>query len=353
VDTCLSKYMQDLNDLYVFSQVVEHNGFTGAAKALGVARSSICRRVRALEEHLGIRLVQRTTRHFAVTDLGREFHGYCLKMVAEAKAAYELVACARAAPSGMIRISCPPVIGQLVIGPLIPRFAQKNPQVRIALEATDRRVDIEENFDLCIRVRQVPSEDSGLIMRSLGIIQQVLVASRSFLDSSGRPTSPMEAARQTTLSYGPVQGPHVWKLVDPDEKEIHVRHEPTLIADDMVLVRQAAVSGLGIAQLPLSACLNDIRQGLLEIVLPDFLAPLCEIQVVFPSRRGMLPAVRSFIDFLGAHCVSEVPERQIKRHTGRGHRENVRFWTSREPLQRVVAASSQQATDSRQEIRAA
>jgi DNA-binding transcriptional LysR family regulator len=344
--------MQDLNDLYVFSLVVEHNGFTGAAKALGVARSSICRRVSALEERLGIRLVQRTTRHFAVTDLGMEFQTYCVKMVAEAKAAYELVACARAAPSGMIRVSCPPVIGQLLVGPLIPRFVEKNPQVRIAMEATDRRIDIEENFDLCVRVRQVPSEDSGLIMRSLGIIQQVLVASRGFLERNGRPSSPAEAARLTTLSYGSVQGPHVWKLVDPEEREIQIRHEPTLIADDMVLVRQAVVGGLGIAQLPLSACLSEIRQGLLEIVLPDFLAPLCEIQVVFPSRRGMLPAVRSFIDFLGAHCVSEVPERQIKRHTGRGHRENARFWTSREPLQRLVE-SSPQGADVRHEIRAA
>jgi DNA-binding transcriptional LysR family regulator len=345
--------MQDLHDLYVFSQVVEHNGFTGAAKAMGVARSSICRRISALEERLGVRLVQRTTRHFAVTDLGMEFQSYCVRMVAEAKAAQELVARARSAPSGMIRVSCPPVVGQMLVGPLIPRFVEKNPQVRIALEATDRRVDIEENFDLCIRVRQVPSEDSGLIMRSLGIIQQVLVASRGFLDRHGRPSSPGDAARLATLSYSSVQGPHVWKLVDPEEKEVQIRHEPTLIADDMVLVLQAAVGGLGIAQLPLSACLSYIRQGLLEIVLPDFLAPLCEIQVVFPSRRGMLPAVRSFIDFLGAHCVSEVPERQIKRHTGQGHRENVRFWTSREPLQRLVAASNQQAVDSRHEVRAA
>src|ERR1700761_7012359 len=102
--------MQDLNDLYVFSQVVDHNGFTGAAKALGVARSSICRRIAQLEEGLGIRLVQRTPRHFTVTDIGREFHTYCVRMVAEAKAGYELVACAKEAPSGLIRVSCPPII---------------------------------------------------------------------------------------------------------------------------------------------------------------------------------------------------------------------------------------------------
>ena len=333
--------MHDLNDLYIFSQVVEHNGFTGAAQALGVARSSICRRVGQLEERLGIRLVQRTTRHFAVTDLGMEFHGYCVKMVAEAKAAYDRVACARARPAGMIRLSCPPIIAQLLVGLLIPLFVEKTPEVRIAMEATNRKVDIEENFDLCIRIRQVPSEDSGLIMRSLGIVQQVLVASPGFLESHGRPTSPAEAAKMPSLSYASFQGPHVWKLVHPDEQEINIRHEPTLIADDMTLVRQAAVHGLGIAQLPLAACLDDLRQGDLEIVLPEFLAPLCEIQVVFPSRRGMLPAVRSFIDFLSAHCVSEVSERQIKRHVGRGHRDNVRFWTSRQPLNQLVANSQQ------------
>jgi DNA-binding transcriptional LysR family regulator len=98
------------------------------------------------------------------------------------------------------------------------------------------------------------------------------------------------------------------------------------------VIRQAVLGGLGIAQLPLAACLSEIRAGLLEVVLPDFVAPLCEIQVVFPSRRGLLPAVRGFIDFLSAHCVSEVAERQIRRHTGQGHRGNVRFWTSREPF---------------------
>lgn len=344
--------MLDLNDLYVFSQVVEHNGFTGAAKALGVARSSICRRVSQLEDRLGIRLVQRTTRRFAVTDLGMEFHGYCSRMVAEAKGAYERVALAREAPSGTIRLSCPPMIGQLFIGPLIPKFVEKNPQVRIAIEATDRKVDLEENFDLCIRVRQVLTENSGLVMRSLGVIQQVLVASRQFLDRHGRPASPAEAANMATVSYGRAQGPHVWKLVDPEEKEVQVRHEPTLIADDIGLAHQAVVGGLGIAQLPLVACVEQIQEGKLEIVLPDFVAPLCEIQVVFPSRRGMLPAVRSFIDFLATHCVSEVPDRQIKRHTGQGQGENVRFWTSREPIRRLVA-SSQQATDSRQEARVA
>ena len=198
--------MKDLNDLYIFSQVVEHNGFTGAARALGVARSSICRRIAQLEEHLGVRLVQRSTRHFSVTELGMEFYGYCVKMVAEAKAAYERVACARGKPSGIIRVSCPAEIAQLLISPLIPRFIEKNPEVRIALEATNRKVELDENFDLSVRVRQLLTEDSGMVMRSLGIVQQVLVASREFRERYGTPATPAEASQLPTLSYGSVQG---------------------------------------------------------------------------------------------------------------------------------------------------
>ena len=294
--------MKDLNDLFVFSQVVEYKGFTGAAKALGVARSSICRRISQLEERLGVRLVQRTTRQFAVTDVGMEFHSHCVKMVEEANAAYDRVACVRAKPSGLIRMSCPAIVTQLVVGPLIPSFIKKNPEVRIAIEASERKVDFTENLDLWIRVRQIPSEDSGMIMRSLGIAHQVLVASPEFLNQSGRPTSPTEAGRMSTLGYGSLQGPHVWKLIDGQDREVSIRHEPKFVSDDMLSVRQAALSGIGIAQLPLLACTSEIKQGLLEVVLPEVRAPQCEIQVVFPSRRGMLPAVRSFIDFLAANC---------------------------------------------------
>lgn len=337
MDGCWNSQI-DFNELLLFSKVVQHNSFTGAAKALGVARSKVCRNVAALEERLGVSLVHRDTRHFAVTDIGREFNEHCVRAVAEANAALERVALAKKAPSGWIRLTCPPLIGQLLVSPLIPKFVEKNPQVRIALELTDREVNVVDNFDLCIRVRRVPSEDSALVMRSLGIVQQVLVASRSFLNRHGRPTSPSKAAEMPTLTWGSMPGPHVWRLVDQDGQEISTRHEPLMVADDIGMIRQAAIDGLGIAQLPLSACLGEIQQERLELVLADFPAPLCEIQVVFPSRRGLLPSVRSFIDFLAAHNVSEVSEGQIKRHTGRGSRENARFWTSREPLRGLAAS---------------
>ena len=231
----------DFNDLHVFAKVVEHKSFTGAAKALGVARSKVCRNVAALEGRLGVQLVHRSTRHFAITDIGREFNEFCARAVAEANAAYDRVALANKAPSGWIRMTCPPLVGQLLVSPLIPKFVEKNPQVRIALELTDREVNVLDNLDLCIRVRQVPSEDSALVMRSLGIVQHVLVASRSFLKRHGRPTSPSKAAEMPTLSWGTMPGPHVWRLVDQNDHEIHIRHQPLMVADDIGMIRQAAI----------------------------------------------------------------------------------------------------------------
>jgi DNA-binding transcriptional LysR family regulator len=328
--------MDDLNDLFLFSQVVEHNGFSGAAQALGMVPSRISRRIAQLETRLGVRLVQRSTRYFAVTDLGKEFNKHCLNMMAGATAALEEVEHARETPSGLIRISCPSMIVQLVIGPLLPLFLENNPDVRIAVETTNRKVSIEENFDLSIRVRQLPCEDSGVIVRSLGIVQKVLVANGTFLDRRGRPTTPDEVTRLPSISSLSPQGPHVWSVVSPEGRELQIRHHPVLIVGDLLLIRQAAVRGVGLAQLPLSMCLADIEQGNLELVLPGFLAPLFEIQGVFPSRHGMLPAVRLLIDFLTSHCAGDVEPSKIKQHTGQGRRENAHFWTTCKPVEQLV-----------------
>jgi hypothetical protein len=117
---------------------------------------------------------------------------------------------------------------------------------------------------------------------------------------------------------------------------LQIQHDPVLIVDDLPLIRQAAARGVGLAQLPLSMCLADIQQGNLELVLPDFLAPLFEIQGVILSRQGMLPAVRLLIDFLTAHCTGDVEPSKIKQHTGQGRRENAHFWTAGQSAEQLV-----------------
>ena len=328
--------MNNFNDLFLFSKVVEYNGITGAANALGITRSRISRHIADLETSLGARLIQRSTRHFAVTELGKEFNKHCQNMIAEANAAFEKVAQAREKPAGLVRISCPAMLAQFVIGPLLPLFMKEYPDVRLAVETCNRGVSIDENFDLSIRIRTIPSEDSSLIVRSLGIFQPLLVASREFLDQHGRPTSLDDVVKMPTISFLSPQGPHVWTLVNPEKSEIQLRHEPVLIVDDFVVTRQAALQGVGVTLLPFSLCLDDIRLGRLEIVLPQFTAPLTELQAVFPSRQGILPAVRSLIDFLSARCAGDLEQGQITQHSGQGRRENARFWTSRQPVDQLI-----------------
>jgi DNA-binding transcriptional LysR family regulator len=261
--------------------------------------------------------------------LGMELHVHCLRMIAEADLVYDKVACAKVDPSGLVRVVVPSILAQLLVTPLIPEFIAANPSVRLAVETSDRKISIEDDFDVCITVRQMLSEDSDMIMRSLGVVQPVLVASPEFIARYGRPTSPAAAAELPNASFGSVQGPHIWKLIDSDEQELHVRHEPMFVANDMILVRQVALQGLGIAQLPLPVCFTEINQGLLEILLPEFSSPLFEIQLLFPSRRGVLPAVRSLIDFLGSRCVRKVADWQTKQQSGIARRPGSNAWSRR------------------------
>src|SRR5882757_8575740 len=209
--------MTNYNDMFLFSKVVEHNGMTGAAHALGMPRSRISRRIAELETSLGARLIQRSTRHFAVTELGKEFDKHCLNMIAEANAAFDKVAQARERPAGLVRMSCPAMLAQYVIGPLLPLFMRDYPGVRIAVDTANREVSINENFDLSFRIRQMPYEDSSLIVRSLGIYQPLLVASREFLDRCGRPKTLDELTKMPTISYSTPQGPHTWTLISPEK----------------------------------------------------------------------------------------------------------------------------------------
>src|SRR5690242_2128363 len=203
--------MQDLNDLYYFAQVVEHGGFSAAARALGVPKSKLSRRVALLEEHLGARLIQRSTRRFSVTEIGQVYYRHCTAMVAEAEAAQEAIDRTSAEPQGLIRISCPFVLMQSRVGVIVSRFLAEHPRVRIHVEATNRRVDvIAEGFDVALRVRMPPLEDTGLVVRLLEGHGGALVASPELLDRHGHPRTPDDLDRFDTLDMTRPGGDHSW-----------------------------------------------------------------------------------------------------------------------------------------------
>lgn len=291
--------MHDLNDLYFFAKVVEHRGFAPAGRALGVPKSTLSRRVSQLEQRLGARLLQRSTRRFAVTEIGQDYYRRCLAMVAEAEAAQEAVERVQAEPQGLIRVSCPVMLSLTVVAPLMSRFLIRHPRVRVRYEVTNRRVDvIEEGFDVALRVRMPPLESSDMVMKTLGESALLLVGSPALLDRLGRPRSPADLARFESLGLSLAGGDHAWRLTGPDGTAQAAPHQPRLSTDDMASLRHAALAGIGIVQLPDYLLTEDLAEGTLEALLPDWPPPRAIVHAVFPSRRGLLPAVRQFIDFL-------------------------------------------------------
>lgn len=293
--------MQDLNDLYFFVQVVEHQGFAAAARILGMPRSRLSRRLALLEERLGVRLIQRSTRRFAVTEIGREYYRHCLAMLVEAEAAQEAIDRIRAAPQGVVRVACPSAILYFQVGAMIARFLADCPKVEIQLESTNRRVDvIREGFDIAIRVRFPPLDESELVMKVLAESRQRLVAAPELLRSCGRSLAPADVGELPSLSWGGPHQHHEWLLVGPGGAEASIRHRPRFVTEDMVALRHAALEGVGVAQMPTMVVNDDIKAGRLVDVLPDWVPRAGIIHAVFPSRRGLLPSVRSLLDFLAA-----------------------------------------------------
>jgi DNA-binding transcriptional LysR family regulator len=309
--TQLSGALQDLNDLYFFAAVVEHGGFSAAGRALGVPKSRLSKRVAQLEERLGVRLLQRTTRRFVVTEVGERFYTHCRAVLEEAQAAQDAVDELRAEPRGVVRLSCPVSLAQTVLAYLLPDFLAMYPKMQVRLLANDRRIDvIGEGFDLAIRVRSKLDTDANLVIRSFGHSSTTLVASPALLKVTGRPATPEELARLPALSMREHEGAQTWELIDAGGGQVNVEVQARLITGDFAVLLEAARRGLGVALLPEFVCAPAIAAGELEVVLPDWTMPEGIMHFVYPSRRGMLPGVRALVDFLA----ERLPETTLLKH---------------------------------------
>ncbi|MFM0164933.1 LysR family transcriptional regulator [Paraburkholderia sediminicola] len=290
--------MRDLNDLYFFAQVVEYQGFAPAGRALGMPKSTLSRRIAVLEEHLGVRLIQRSTRRFTVTEIGQSYYTHCKAMLVEAEAAQQAIDLNRSEPQGVVRLTCPVALLHARIGVMLAAFMAETPRVTVHLEATNRTVDvIGEGIDVAIRVRPPPLKDSDLVMKVLGERSWCLVARPSLLQQHGVPVVPADLSVLPSLDFGPPHGDHVWHLEGP-EGSAAVHHTPRFVTDDMIALRQAAVAGAGIVQLPVMMVCDELASGALVKLIPAWLPKSGIIHAVFPSRRGLLPSVRKLIDFL-------------------------------------------------------
>ena len=245
--------MQDLNDLYLFVQAVDHGGFAAAARALGLQKSKVSRRIGLLEERLGVRLIQRSTRRFSVTEIGQEYYRRCVAMLIEAEGAQTVIDQSRAEPCGVVRLSCPTGLLAFQFGGLFGRFMALYPAVELHIESTNRRVDvIGEGFDLAIRVRPPPLTESELVMRRFDERTIRIVASPDLLKQRAI-TLPADLTGLPSVDFGPAGGEHRWRLTHADGSVAEVRHTPRLITDDMAVLRDAALAGAGAGRLGRSA----------------------------------------------------------------------------------------------------
>ena len=295
--------MLDLNDVFYFVQVVEKKGISAAARALDLPKSTVSRHILALETVLGARLIQRTTRTFAVTEIGQEFYAHAVATLIEAETAENVVRQRMADPSGTIRFSCSVALAQLGVAELIPRFMTLFPRIRIVQHATNRLVDpVQEGFDVCLRAHSTPLPASTLIQRRLVDIPWHLFAGPAYLARKGTPANPDDLAAHDGVGLRQTDEAHVWSLTyeqRPDKKAT-VAYAPCLQSDDMGTLKVAARM-LGIVALPGYVGRKEVESGLLVRVLPEWHAGIATLSILMPSRRGLLPSVRAFIDFLSTY----------------------------------------------------
>src|SRR5258706_11224712 len=291
--------VRDLNDLYFFAKVADFGPYTGAAKALGLQTSKLSRRIAALETELGVRLINRTTRRLSLTEAGKTLHRHCLALLGEAQAAKDAMSQILGSPQGLGRISCPTGLLHGGVADVLARFLAKHPRVRIALDATNRRVDVvDEGLDIAMRVRKPPLEDSDLAMRVLGPDEMILVASHELIAAHGEPRTLEDIARMPTLSMGSADERSTWRFLGWDGEPAELSHSPRLCTHDLSTLRHAALQGLGAALVPHLLVANDLEGDALIRLLPSLKAHVGVVHAVFPSRRGMVPAVRVLLDFL-------------------------------------------------------
>lgn len=293
--------MQDFNDLFYFAMVVEHGGFAQAGRALNVPKSKLSRRIALLEAQLGVRLIQRSSRQFSVTELGRLFLDHCKAMIAQADAARALVDLTRSEPCGLLRITCSNDLLQGGVSRMVADYIAINTKVSVYLKVYNRPIDIiAEGFDIAIRESSGQLNDSELIQRVLARRECVLVAHPDLLKDRAHPVGPADVAAFATLELGSPRTTHEWSFEHADGAVATIRHQPRMVTDDVACIYHAALGAAGVAILPRTMVADDLQAGRLVELLPGWAAPGHVVHALLPSRRHLLPSVRSLVDHLVA-----------------------------------------------------
>ena len=290
--------MDLLGSMKTYVAVVDSGSFASAAMRLDVSRAMVSKQVQKLEEHLGTRLLNRTTRRLSLTETGRAFYERSVQILGDVNEAEQIAGQMTTLPRGVLRVTIPLSYGQHRLGSIIGAYTQAYPQVQLDIALSDRKVDlVEEGFDVAIRIGALPQSD--LIARKLGIAHSIVCASPAYLAAHGTPQAPGELGQHACLSYSLSGGGADWRLESANEQVIVPVTGP-MKADNGDIIRLAAVAGAGIALQPHFIVGEDIAAGRLVQVLPAWQSAEMGIYAVYPSRKHLSAKVRTFVDFLVA-----------------------------------------------------
>ena len=286
----------DLNDIVVFTKVVETKSFTGAAEALGLPKSTVSRKLAQLEERLGVRLVQRTTRKLALTDIGEAYYERCARIVADLAAAEQLVTDMQATPRGRVRVTSSVDFATRFLGRIVADFLASNKDITIELEATDRVVDlIEDGFDVAVRFGQMP--ESTLIARKLCSVELIVVASPAYLAQHPPIKHIDDLDGHDHVLFTPGSRNQTWTLWSGDASYEFGR-PARLATNNNGAARDAVLAGAGVAVMADFEIATDIASGGLVRVLPEWVTRSTDVHAVYPARQNLPPRLTLFLDHL-------------------------------------------------------
>jgi len=282
-----------------FVRVVEAGSFVAAADRLGISTSSLSRMVGDLEQHLGARLLNRTTRRLSLTESGQTYYERCVSLLADLAEAEALAGQSAVHARGTIRLTCSYSMAEQQVAPAMATFAERHPAVKFELVVSDRIVDlVEEGFDLAIRVGHVGSD--RLVARRLGSMRLVLCAAPAYLERNPAPRAPADLASHNALTYAYSSSPRVWHFTGPQGEAHEVRVAGNLHANSGDALRAAAIRGLGVLNEPDFLLDAALRSGQLVRLLPEYGGAGGDIWAVYPSRRHLSLKVRLFVDHIAA-----------------------------------------------------
>jgi DNA-binding transcriptional LysR family regulator len=289
--------MQSLTDIAVFVKVVERSSFTAAAEALEMSQPVVSKAVTRLEEKLGARLLNRTTRRLSLTEAGSALYQKAAQALSQIEDAELDVAAFQTEPRGTLRVSAPASFAILHMGPLLAEFIARYPGVTMDFQLDDRTVDlVQEGFDLAIRIGEL--EDSTLIARRIAPCRVVVCAAPAYLQKRGTPQTPEDLLEHDCFVYTNLRAPREWRFID-ENGELHVVPiNGRLHSNNGLLERDAAIAGAGISRIPTFYVGEQLRSGALVPILPKYRAQPIGVYAVYPQQRKLLPKVRAFIDFL-------------------------------------------------------